>query len=66
MTELMVREDSDKQVQMIYHGKDASPKLTVEVFEYSTGAIYVLPADEGTHAMDMFNHPMLYVGGLAA
>lgn len=59
--ELNHRREAGLDVTMWYHGKDADPKITVEVLDFETGMVTVVepPLDE---VMDAFLHPFSYPG----
>jgi hypothetical protein len=61
--ELHEREDSFARVAVVYHGKDAEPKITVEVEDKSSGRSFTyVPrlGSDGAETMDVFNHPFAY------
>ena len=57
---LMEREDAEQRVELLYHGADAVPKLTVTV-HWRSGELedYTIAAQD-QYVVDAFNHPDWY------
>ena len=64
---LKARKDGDARVELVYHGKDSDPKLTIEVTEPHSSrprlTSLIPPRDDAV--LDYFNHPFLYLPGTA-
>ena len=57
---LMEREDTERRVELLYHGADAQPKLTVSVRGHSGGLDDFTIATQDQYVVDAFNHPEWY------
>ena len=61
--ELHRRDDPFARVAVVYHGKDAEPKITVEIENKTNGQSFTyVPrvGTDGTETMDVFQHPFAY------
>jgi hypothetical protein len=65
---LRAREDGDARVALVYHGKDADPKLTIDVAEPAQSprpALTSLIPPRDDAVLDYFFHPFRYLPGTA-